>query len=358
MTSAPASWSVEAGSGSDSSQLLADALAPYVPFAVTETGPTAALGEFATFLPLDDVVYVDLAWDRRSLRRLTQPQVAATEEYVALTTVHAGSEVVNIDGETHRLMPDDVVLWNCQAKTLISVTTSLRKSAVLVPIRILEHMSLKPYDRKSLEFFTDAPTAPLLRQLLSCLGEHPPASPVYRRTRNALLEIVLGTIESSGDAASTSVLPALRTAVSQWIDDHIFAPDLSPRTIATAHAVSVRTLHRAFEAEPHTLNQLIQLRKLERARGILSEPGQTVTAVSERVNFANPSHFSRLFTKHYRMSPSEYRTAAQLNRRADSETSSRYDVAPARALGDVVPITSPHRFATSCDRSVHPRALR
>jgi AraC-like DNA-binding protein len=323
----PALWSATSGSGSDSSQLLAATLAPYVPFVVTETSRTARPDEFATLLPLDDIVYVDLAWNRRTLSRLPQLQAAGTEEYVALATVRAGSEVVNIDGETHRLVTDDVILWNCQAKTLISVTSSLRKSAILVPIRVLEHMSLRPYDRKSLEFFTDAPTAPLLRQLLNCLGEHPPLSEAYRRTRNALLEIVLGTIESCCDTASTTVLPALRAAVSQWIDDHIFAPDLSPRTIAAAHAVSVRTLHRAFESEAQTLSQLILLRKLERACDILSNPGQTVTAVSEHLNFANPSHFSRLFTKQYRMSPREYRAAAEMRRQPDSVASPCYNLA-------------------------------
>lgn len=325
MMTAPASWSAASGAGPDSSELLAAALARYVPISVTATGRDATPGEYATLLPLDDIVYVDLAWDRRTLHRLPQPQASVAEEYVALACIRAGSEVVNIDGETHRLVTDDVVLWNCQAKTLISVTSSLRKSVILVPIRILEHLSLRPYDCKSLEFFTDAPTAPLLRQLLACLGEHPPLSPTYRRTRNALLEIVLGTIESSCDTASTSVLPALRTAVNQWIDDHLFAPELSPRSIAVAHAVSVRTLHRAFESDAQTLTQLIQLRKLERACDLLSQPGQTVTAVSERLNFANPSHFSRLFTKRYQMSPSEYRAAAQ--RPPDAGADRRGDLA-------------------------------
>jgi len=308
MTSAPVTWSAQSGPGPRSSQLLADALAHYVPLSVLDTGRNATPGEFAKMLPMDDIVYVDLSWDRRTLARPPQTQVPSNEEYVALATIRSGSEVINVDGETHRLTADDVVLWNCQAKTLISVPSALHKSAILVPVRILDHMTLKPYDRKSLEYFTDAPTAPLLRQLLTCLGEHPPLSPVYRRTRNALLEIALGTIESAHDAASTSFLPALRMAVSQWIDDHILAPDLCPGTIAAAHAVSVRTLHRAFQSEAQTLTQVMQVRKLERARDLLSDPAQTVTSVSERLNFANPSHFSRVFTRHYQMSPSEYRT--------------------------------------------------
>jgi AraC family transcriptional regulator, positive regulator of tynA and feaB len=312
MMSAPVTWSPQPGPELHNSERLAHALAHYVPLSVLDTDRDAMPGEFANLLPLDDIVYVDLSWDHRALARSPKAQVPSNEEYVALTSIRSGSEVINIDGETHRLTAGDIVLWNCQSKTLISVPSALHKSAILVPVRILDHMSLKPYDRNSLEYFTDAPTAPLLRQLLVYLGEHPhPSSPVFRRTRNALLEIALGTIESAGDALSTGFLPGLRMAVSQWIDDHIFTPDLSPRTIAVAHAVSVRTLHRAFQSEAQTLTQMMQLRKLERARDLLSDPAQTVTSVSERLNFANPSHFSRVFTRHYQMSPSEYRAGAR-----------------------------------------------
>lgn len=305
MMSVPVTWSPQPGA--NSSQLLADALARYVPLSVLETGRDAMPGEFARLLPLDDIVYVDLSWGQRALARSTQEEMPSHEEYVALVSIRSGSEVLSIDGETHRVASGDLVLWNCQAKTLVNVPSAMHKSALLVPVRILEHMSLKPYDSASLEYFTDAPTAPLLRQLLAHLGDHPPSSPVYRRTRNALLEIVLGTVESVGDASSTKFLPGLRMAVCQWIDDHIFTPNLTPRTIAAAHAVSVRTLHRAFESDAQTLTQMVQLRKLERARDLLGDPRYTVTSVSDRLNFANPSHFSRVFSRHYQVSPSEYR---------------------------------------------------
>jgi AraC family transcriptional regulator, positive regulator of tynA and feaB len=310
MMSAAVSWSAQSGPGRGSSQRLAEALAHYVPFSVLDTGAGAA-GEFANMLPLDDIVYANVSWGHRELARLPDKQVPTNEEYFALATIRSGSEVINIEGETHRLTTGDVVLWNCQAKTLISVPSTLHKSAILVPGRVLDHMSLKPWDRKSFEYFTDAPTAPLLRQLLAYLGEPShPLSPVYRRTRNALLEIALGTIESARDAESTSLLPGLRMAVGQWIDNNIFTPGLCPRTIAAAHAVSVRTLHRAFQSEPQTLTEVLRIRKLERACDLLSDPAQTVASVAARLNFANPSHFSRAFAGHHGISPSEYRERA------------------------------------------------
>nr|WP_287033628.1 hypothetical protein [Mycobacterium sp.] len=246
MTSATVTWSASAGTSSFSS--LVDAVAQFVPISVMDVRYRAASGEFVSILPLDDIVFADICWSSRDLARKNSRAVPVNGEYHALAAVRAGSETVGIGGESHRLTTGDLVLWDCQAPTLFSVPSRLRKSALLIPTLVLEHMSLKPRAGRGLEFFNDAPTAPLLRQLLAYLSDHQqPLSTAYRRTRNALLELALGTIESARDISSTSLVPALRVAVCRWIDEHILDEDLSPRTIAAAHAVSVRTLHRAFQ---------------------------------------------------------------------------------------------------------------
>jgi AraC-like DNA-binding protein len=125
--------------------------------------------------------------------------------------------------------------------------------------------------------------------------------------RNALLELAFATIASKRDAESQTVLPSLHMIVRRWIEDHIFEPDLSPSTIAAAHTVSVRTLQRAFASHPCTLTDVVRDRKLERARDLLNDPEQTIGGVSARLNFANQSHFSRLFLSRYRMTPGQYR---------------------------------------------------
>jgi AraC family transcriptional regulator, positive regulator of tynA and feaB len=297
-------WSAQPGHCS--SQLLAQTLADYVPFSVLDTGGAAAT-DFTSIMPLGDIIYTDLSWSNRELVRRAHTAVPANGEYFSLGAVRSGGELLGINGDTHRLTAGDVVLWNCQAATLLSVPSTLRKSGLLIPAPILEHLSLKPAHGAALTYLTDAPTAPLLRQLLVYLGDLPrPLSPFDRRTRNALLELALGTIEFARDAGATSLLPALRTAVCRWIDDRIFDPELNPRTIAAAHSVSVRTLHRAFQSEPQTLSEVISVRKLEKARDLLWD-GRTVTSVSAMLNFANPSHFSRVFTSQYEMTPSEYK---------------------------------------------------
>lgn len=309
MTSATVTWSASADTSSFSS--LVDAVAQFVPISVMDMRYRAGNGEFASIVPLDDIVFVDVSWSSRDLARRNSSAVPVNGEYFALAAVRAGSEMVGVGGESHRLTTGDIVLWDCQAPTLFSVPSRLRKRALLIPSVVLEHMSLKPRAGRGLEFFNDAPTAPLLRQLLAYLSDHQqPLSPAYRRTRNALLELALGTIESARDISSTSLLPALRAAVCRWIDEHILDEDLSPRTIAAAHAVSVRTLHRAFQSESLTVAEMVTARKMERARDLLAD-GRSVTTVSMMLNFANPSHFSRVFAATFQMSPSEYKQRAR-----------------------------------------------
>ena len=259
--------------------------------------------------PIDDIVFVDFSWGPLELaRNRSDPASEPREEYVGLAAIHAGSEIVGSGEHRHILNAGDVVLWTCQAPAKIHVPQSLHKSALLVPTRVLRHLSLDSGRWGVFKDVSDAPTAPLMRQLLASISEHSdPISPSYRRMRNALVEMFLATVESHPDSSSTSLLPGLRTAVCSWIDQHLDDPELCPTKAAAAHAVSVRTLQRAFQTHAETFAEVVQIRKLERARTMLLDPTCSVTTIAARLNFANPSHFSRVFTRHTGMSPRDYR---------------------------------------------------
>lgn len=97
--------------------------------------------------------------------------------------------------------------------------------------------------------------------------------------------------------------------VRDHIDRHLADPRLSPASIAAAHHISVRYLHRLFEDEGVTVARLIQRRRLEEcARDLTrSDPAApTVSAVAQRWGFTNPAHFSRVFRAAYGRSPREW----------------------------------------------------
>ncbi|UFR06646.1 helix-turn-helix domain-containing protein [Streptomyces sp. Go40/10] len=97
------------------------------------------------------------------------------------------------------------------------------------------------------------------------------------------------------------------------IDRHLTDTDLSPETIARAHHISVRYLHKLFEDEGTTVARLIRRRRLAECRRALtlrSWENVTIAAIANHWGFASPTHFSRVFRAAYGMSPREWRDVA------------------------------------------------
>jgi len=89
------------------------------------------------------------------------------------------------------------------------------------------------------------------------------------------------------------------------IYDHITAT-YSPAMLADDLHISLRTLERGISlALGCSPRKLIVAVKMREAYRLLSEEKLSVTAVSYRLGFSSPSHFSRRFKTFYRISPSE-----------------------------------------------------
>ncbi|WP_395104113.1 helix-turn-helix domain-containing protein [Actinomadura sp. SCN-SB] len=105
----------------------------------------------------------------------------------------------------------------------------------------------------------------------------------------------------------------LLTAVKSYIENHLHEPGLRPETIAAAHFVSTRHLHKLFEAEELTLFRYIQHRRLQRCCDDLRDPGRAdepIASIAARWGFRNRDVFTRLFRTSYGMTPQELRAQA------------------------------------------------
>lgn len=102
--------------------------------------------------------------------------------------------------------------------------------------------------------------------------------------------------------------------IREHIGEHLADPGMSPGTIARAHHISVRHLHKLFHGEGTTVGAWIRQRRLEVCRlelGGASGRGRTVAAVAQSWGFTSASHFSRLFKEAYGMSPSSWQQRAR-----------------------------------------------
>jgi AraC-like DNA-binding protein len=103
---------------------------------------------------------------------------------------------------------------------------------------------------------------------------------------------------------------ALLVRIRAFIEARLSDPDLSPRSVAAAHYISVRYLHKLFEDEQATVADWIRRRRLERCRRDLLDPTlarEPVSAIGTRWGLPDAGHFSRLFRAAYGAPPGEYR---------------------------------------------------
>jgi AraC-like DNA-binding protein len=97
------------------------------------------------------------------------------------------------------------------------------------------------------------------------------------------------------------------------IDARLTDRDLGPRSIADAHFISVRYLHKLFNAHDLTVASHIRARRLERCRSELADPRNaqaSIGQIARHWGLADAPTFSRQFRRAFGVSPREYRAAA------------------------------------------------
>jgi AraC-like DNA-binding protein len=106
---------------------------------------------------------------------------------------------------------------------------------------------------------------------------------------------------------------ALLSSIEEYIQRNIADPSLTPASVAAAHHISTRYLHRLFEYHDTTVAALIRGRRLDGCRRDLTDPALAhlpIRAVAARWGFTQPADFSRAFTRAFGTPPSEYRRTA------------------------------------------------
>ncbi|SED72160.1 AraC-type DNA-binding protein [Streptomyces sp. PAN_FS17] len=126
----------------------------------------------------------------------------------------------------------------------------------------------------------------------------------------ALIVSVAGNEHTRREVARETLL----TRVLAYLRAHLTEPDLTPRRVALAHGISVRTLYRLCEEGGLSLEKWIIRRRLEGARTDLAATDQshrTIESIARAWGFANPTHFSRTFREAYGTTPGQWRRHAR-----------------------------------------------
>lgn len=152
------------------------------------------------------------------------------------------------------------------------------------------------------------------RMLAEVVTAPPPLSPAgglrLAAELSALVGTVAGEVRGRGEALSPRGAADLRRRVEAYIAEHLDDPELGPETIARAHFVSVRQLHRTFADASTSVGRLMRTRRLEHSARELVDPRLrhlSVTEIAHRSGFFDPAAFSRAFKEAFREPPSHHR---------------------------------------------------
>ncbi|WP_280882391.1 helix-turn-helix domain-containing protein [Streptomyces pseudovenezuelae] len=134
------------------------------------------------------------------------------------------------------------------------------------------------------------------------------------RLSTLTLDVLTTALADALDTPST-VAPhtrqrALMAQIHAFIQHHLDDAHLTPDTIAAAHHISLRYLHKLFQQEGHTVAGWIRERRLEQCRRDLADPrlaARSIHAIAARWGFASPAYFSQAFRSAYGLSPRQFR---------------------------------------------------
>ena len=151
--------------------------------------------------------------------------------------------------------------------------------------------------------------------------------------KSAVLDFVNAPLPAKVAALAQSCVTSLHLLVTRGLADaggteewrlrqaqtyilaNLARPELNMTEVASAQQISVRHLHRLFQAsDVSPAEWMWQQRVLQAQREIGASGSRKIVSISDlayRLGFSNSSHFARLFRKQFQLSPTEYKQQIQ-----------------------------------------------
>jgi AraC-like DNA-binding protein len=260
---------------------------------------------------IDDLALVDCVCDPCSGSRSRSRVAAGEADHVGVLFNLGGREFVSQGDLNVEMTAGDAIVWDTRSPLRWEARERLTKRTLVMPRTALSEVGGRSFNPTGTVLDGAAAPVRLLLGYLELLSTtlHSMTPDAVAAARNAALELFVGAVRPVAPPPSDT--PALRARMEEWINRNLVDPALSPTTIAAAHGVSVRTVHRIFGADGESLGRYVRTRRLARARQELTgQRSLPIAAIASRFGFADSSHFTRAFKSHYGICPREYRAEA------------------------------------------------
>ncbi|KRV47257.1 hypothetical protein AQ490_07205 [Wenjunlia vitaminophila] len=291
-----------------------------LPVAVrVEPDPSLPFRGDTSFIDLGAVSLLSVHASPSELRRTRKMIGCSDPGMLRLDLLHHGRKVFRLDRQETELRPGELLLSDSSQEFHVSTVaadgdtwgTVMMFPRTLLPLspHLLKHSLGTPLPGRD---GVGALLSGLLTTLTSDNGqfERCDTDSLGRVVLDLLAAMCVTRLDACDAPAPESGRRALRVRIRSFILHHLHDPWLDPRTIAAAHNISVRYLHKLFQDEGCTVAEWIRQRRLERCQRDLANPAlchRPIRTIATCWGFPNAAHFSRAFRAAYGLPPREYR---------------------------------------------------
>jgi AraC-like DNA-binding protein len=292
--------------------------ASLMPSAIDSPDPAAFTARLDT-VPFGHAQVWSLDYTSVSSRRTSREIRRSDPEYYQIALVRAGRQGIEQNGASAVIRCGDLVFYD-SSRPYEAVSAGTTASTEMVVLHFPKTLLPLPAHQVAGLYAIPLPGTAGIGHLLAAFLASLAGGRIGYTERDAL------RLETIAVDLTTAVLahhlerenPPLRSTthtlylrIVAFVEDNLRRPELRPATIAAAHRISLRYLHRIFQQyHPVSVAAHIRTRRLDRARCDLADrrlDHLTIATIARRWGFSRPADFSRAFQCHTGTSPRDYR---------------------------------------------------